>query len=64
MHTSWWFLRATSAKYLTDNLFKGASKISRESSIDKRIDSRVAVAQPKDDAKCQFWNAIGTESRH
>ena len=52
------------AKDFTDDLLECASKVSGECRVDKRIDGGVTVAQPKDDAKYQWGNAVGAESRH
>ena len=57
-------LWSSPAEHFTDDFLECASKVPRESGIDKGIDGRIAVAQPEDDAKCQFGNAIGAESRH
>ena len=52
------------AKNLTNNLLKCATKIPRKRGIDERINGRVAISQPKNDAKCQIRNAFVTKRRH
>lgn len=58
-----WFLRSPT-EHFTDDFLECPSEIPGEGGVDKWIDGRVAIAQPKDDAKCQLGNAIGAESRH
>ena len=52
------------AKNLTNDFLKCATKIPRKRGIDERINGRVAISQPKNDAKCQIRNAFVTKRRH
>ena len=52
------------AENLANDFLKCAAKIPRKRGIDERINGRVAISQPKNDAKCQIRNAFVTKRRH
>ena len=60
---AWRVLSGSAAQQLANDFLKSAPKVPGEGGVNEGVDGRVAVAEPKDDGKCHFGNAVIAESR-